>query len=337
MNRSDDLMGSTLQSLRIHGSVLLREAYAPPWMVTIPDTTRLRTLLQQEADTHIVAYHFVEKGRCCVQWDDGQAGIQTELQTGEMALCFGGTAHRLVQGVTSQNMALDALLMSGRNIFGAREPAPADSTSLICGVFMLHDVQLNPLFSALPPLLHTSLSMADQRQHLSVIIGLMKQEMQRQTMGSEYLLERFLEILCAEVIRAHAAQQPAQAANWLRGIRDPVISKAIACIHADPAQKWSVASLAEQVVMSPSRFAARFVSTLGEPPMTYVTKWRMHIASMLLIHSRREITQVAAEVGYDNVPAFHRAFKRHLGLPPAQWRINSSFLGRPSCNRSPGG
>lgn len=323
MNRSEDLLGSTLQSLRIHGAVLLREAYSPPWAITIPDTNRLQTLMQQVAGTHVVAYHFVEKGRCSVRLDDG---TETALEAGEMALCVGGAAHSLLQGTTSQSMTLDSLLMGSRNIFGLREPTPHHGTALMCGVFMLHDVQLNPLYNALPPLLHTALSPPDQQQNMAAIVGLMKQEMQQHTVGSSYVLARYLEILCAEVIRTHASRQSVNDANWLSGIRDPIVSKAIACIHADPAQNWSVASLAEEVVMSPSRFATRFVSTLGDPPMKYVTKWRMHVASRLLSYSQHEITQIAAEVGYDNVPAFHRAFKKHLGLPPAQWRSNTKAL-----------
>ena len=99
----------------------------------------------------------------------------------------------------------------------------------------------------------------------------------------------------------------------MRGISDPIIGQAIALIHAAPSENWSVARLAQEVAMSPSRFAARFVAVLGEPPMSYVTRWRMNLATQMLSHSQRDIAQIAAEVGYENVPAFHRAFQARDG------------------------
>jgi len=88
--------------------------------------------------------------------------------------------------------------------------------------------------------------------------------------------------------------------------------------------RWSVKYLAERVAMSPSRFAARFVAALGESPMVYVTKWRMNVASRLLGSTRRPVSEIAADVGYENLAAFRRAFKRHIGVPPAAWRSSQA-------------
>ena len=91
-------------------------------------------------------------------------------------------------------------------------------------------------------------------------------------------------------------------------------------IHSQPGESWSVERLAQGVVMSPSRFAARFAAALGESPMAYVAKWRMNVAGRLLDGTQRGTSEIAAEVGYESLAAFNRAFKRHVGVPPAAWR-----------------
>ncbi|NEQ52224.1 MAG: helix-turn-helix transcriptional regulator [Leptolyngbya sp. SIO3F4] len=111
-----------------------------------------------------------------------------------------------------------------------------------------------------------------------------------------------------------------QDANWLIGLRDPIISRALAMVHAQPGYEWSVNNLARSVDLSPSRFAARFKDTLGESPMSYVSKWRIHVASRPLKSTENNISEISLQVGYENLAAFNRAFKRHLNMPPGAWR-----------------
>jgi AraC-like DNA-binding protein len=129
-----------------------------------------------------------------------------------------------------------------------------------------------------------------------------------------------LEMLCAEAIRSHLEAVPAEAAGWFSGVKDTIVGRAIALIHAQPGADWSVNRLAQGVAMSPSRFAARFTTALGDSPMAYVTKWRMNVAGRRLAGTQQGMARIAAEVGYDSLAAFHRAFKKHVGVPPATWR-----------------
>ena len=94
----------------------------------------------------------------------------------------------------------------------------------------------------------------------------------------------------------------------------------MAAIHERPGDDWSVQRLADCVSISPSRFAARFVESLGDSPMSYVTKWRMNLACHDLAESKRSVDQVARNVGYDSPAAFSRAFKKTVGVSPAAWR-----------------
>lgn len=310
-----DVFSDTLRSLRISGSLLFREGYAAPWAVAIPSAERLGTLLVAKAGVRVAAFHLVEFGHCEIKLENGDIAI---IEAGEMAICFSGVAHRIAQGQKSKVLPVEALLKGGGNIIRLGGAGRVRGASLICGVFLLHDTLLNPLFTALPPLLHTSVSQAGEFHNLSGVARLMAQAIERKPLGGDYVVERLLEVLCAEAIRAYIEATPH--AGWLRAIKDPVVGRAITAIHTRPGEDWSVQRLAQGVAMSPSRFAARFAATLGESPMVYVAKWRMNVACRLLASTQQGVAQIAADVGYTNLAAFNRAFKKHVGVPPAAWR-----------------
>lgn len=129
-----------------------------------------------------------------------------------------------------------------------------------------------------------------------------------------------------EAVKIHALNINRLSIDFSIGIKDPVVGRAIAKIHSRPGDNWSVKRLAQTVAMSPSRFAARFSAALGDSPIAYVTKWRMNVAGRLLDDSQQSISEIAADMRYENVAAFTRSFKRHLGVTPAAWRLRHSGL-----------
>ena len=297
----------------------MREAYAPPWTITIPGTEPLRRLLNESHDSHIVAFHFVERGYCLVRPQNSAAEVA--LEPGQLAISFGGVAHQLRQGDSAQVMGLETLLARGRNIFHRHGEVPPHGTALMCGVFVLRNARLNPLLSALPPLLHTSARFPRHQHNLPVLLEMMRHEMTHAQSGGSFVIERLAEVVCADVIRAYAGEVKANQANWLGGIHDPVVGKAIALIHTHLTADWSVAQIAGEVALSPSRFAARFVAAVGVSPMTYLARWRMNRACCLLTDTPQEIAHIAAAVGYNHVTAFYRVFKRYVGVSPVQYRV----------------
>jgi AraC-like DNA-binding protein len=104
--------------------------------------------------------------------------------------------------------------------------------------------------------------------------------------------------------------------GWVAGLRDPLLGRALAALHADPGAPWTLASLAGEAGMSRSAFAARFRDRLGEPPMAYVTAWRMDVAARLIRTEDLPLARVAERVGYGSEAAFHRAFRRAHGETP---------------------
>ena len=148
----------------------------------------------------------------------------------------------------------------------------------------------------------------------------MAAEAREPRLGGETVITRLADILVIQAIRAWIEQDPAAQTGWLGALRDPQIGRAISLIHRDPARTWTVASLADEVAMSRSAFAARFAELVGEPPMHYVTRWRMHAAVTWLREGDATLGELALRLGYQSEAAFSRAFKRFMGLSPGAVR-----------------
>jgi AraC-like DNA-binding protein len=138
--------------------------------------------------------------------------------------------------------------------------------------------------------------------------------------GSEAVLAKLCETLFIETLRRYIGHRPEGDTGWIAGARNPELGKALALIHERPAERWTVASLAHKSGLSRSVLAERFQQYLGEPPVAYLTRWRLHLGAQMLLSTTSNIAQIAAHVGYDSEQAFNRAFKRAFGAPPARYR-----------------
>jgi transcriptional regulator GlxA family with amidase domain len=123
-----------------------------------------------------------------------------------------------------------------------------------------------------------------------------------------------------EAVRRYIEGLAPQETGWLAGLREPAIGRALALMHTKPGADWTAEELASAVNMSRSAFADRFTTLIGQPPMRYLTNWRMQIAANKLRDTRQSIAQIAFDVGYESEAAFTRAFRREMGQPPAAWR-----------------
>jgi len=124
-----------------------------------------------------------------------------------------------------------------------------------------------------------------------------------------------------DVLRRYVESLPPQETGWLAGLRDPHLSKALALIHDRPAHNWTVEALAKESALSRTVLAERFTKIVGMPPVHYLAKWRMQIASELLSAGKGNVASIAAEIGYESEAAFSRAFKKMIGVPPSAWRL----------------
>ncbi len=318
---SFDPIDDALDDLRISGSIVLHENYSPAWGIAVPGEARLRQLLGVGADMRVLPFHLVRRGGFNLS-EEGGASLR--LDEPELCLLPGGGAHTLSEGGGARIVPLEDVL-AGHGA-PAAEPDGIGQTEIVCGMFVVRAAPLNPLLGALPPLFKVSAGGQDASAALTGAAALLSIELHRQSRGG-FTAQRLLEVLCAEAIRAYQRVAGDQQPGWFRGLADPKISEAIRRIHAAPATTWTVEVLAQGVSLSSSRFAARFRETMGESVVTYVGRWRANTACRLLRETDLPLAEIAARTGYESLPSFSRAFKSHLGTPPAAWRGARTSVG----------
>jgi transcriptional regulator GlxA family with amidase domain len=140
------------------------------------------------------------------------------------------------------------------------------------------------------------------------------------SVGSSAMLAKLSEALFVDTLRRYAATLPEEQLGWLSGARDSVVGKCLGLMHQRADHPWTIADLAKEVGLSRSALVERFTKYLSEPPMTYLTRWRLHLAAQSLVRTSKGVAEIASEVGYESEAAFNRAFKREYGLPPARYR-----------------
>jgi AraC-like DNA-binding protein len=188
-------------------------------------------------------------------------------------------------------------------------------THLVCGAVRFDHPAAKHLIKVLPHVLYVR-----QADDMRATIDLMAAEARNLRPGGEAVITRLADVLVIQTIRSWLANDPAARTGWLGALQDQQIGQALALIHRDPAQPWTVERLARQTAMSRSAFAARFTDLVGEPAMRYVTRWRMHVAINRLKDRDSTVSEIARGLGYESEAAFSRAFKRIVGVSPGQAR-----------------
>jgi AraC-like DNA-binding protein len=188
----------------------------------------------------------------------------------------------------------------------------------VCGYLGCDASPFNPLLSALPRMLVVKAQLGSDGLMRELLRAAVEQKASGRA-GAATLVARAGELMFLQAIRQHMDSMPAAAASWLAGLRDEQVGRALQLIHTQPAADWSLASLARKSGVSRSVLAERFARFTGEPPMRYVGRWRMQLASSLLA-AGESIGRVADDVGYRSEAAFQRAFKKYVGVTCGEWR-----------------
>ncbi len=273
-----------------------------------------------EAD-HVVPYHLVTAGRCVVKLLDGPA---IDLAAGDVVVFPKGDHHML--GGTLQfgpvSMALEDLtkLLHRGTITPIRGGGDGAATEMVCGFFACDRRLSAPIIDGLPRVLRVSLRDDPGALWLRSSVHFSVAETAQPHAGAETMLAKLSELLFVETIRRYVKDLPDGQTGWLAGLRNPHVAKALALLHGRPEHPWTVEELARGVGLSRTLLAERFTHYLGQPPIQYLTKWRLALAADCLRDGSSSIGRVAEQVGYDSEASFSRAFKREFGLPPATWR-----------------
>jgi transcriptional regulator GlxA family with amidase domain len=175
----------------------------------------------------------------------------------------------------------------------------------------------------LPPMFKVNVRNDSAGQWLENSIKFSAEQATTSPIGSDAVLQKLSEALFVETMRRYMAELPPHQTGWLAGARDPGLGAALAHLHRAPDYPWTIANLAQRVGVSRSGLAERFRHYLDQPPMTYLSRWRLQLGARMLTSTSYSVARISGEVGYESEPAFNRAFKREFGAPPARFRMQS--------------
>lgn len=302
-----DPLGEALHVLRMQGTFYSRCEFTAPWGLVLPEWPG--TLM----------FHIITSGRCWLE----VAGTEPRLlQPGDLALVPHGEGHHLASepGTPGRNLFdLPSNQLSERYEI-LRQGGGGNPAALLCGTVRFDHPAAHHLIDVLPNVISVDATNSPQFDWMQSTLRFITAEARELRPGGETIITRLADILVIQAIRAWIERDPTAQTGWLGALRDKQIGRAIAFIHRDPAHPWTVASLAEELAMSRSAFAARFTELVGEPPMHYLARWRMQVAVATLQEGDATLAELALRLGYQSEAAFSRAFKRFIGVSPGAIR-----------------
>jgi AraC-like DNA-binding protein len=313
-----DALSELLRIIRLDSAIFLNAEFSEPWCFLEPDSAGLAQIFRAGA-AHVIIYHLLCEGRAWVRLTDGSRvslapGDLVTFPHGDSHLLGGGAEVKPVDGIE----AIPAVLERGLDLL--QLGGGGNRSRFICG-FLACDAQLSPAFlGGLPRVIKVNIREEPSGQWLENSLQASVGETARREAGGSAMLTKLSEAVFAETLRRYVRALPAGETGWFAGTREPVVGRALTLLHHRPGHPWTVATLAREAGVSRTVLSERFRHFLGEPPMAYLTRWRLRLGMRLLVVTARPVAQIAAEVGYESEAAFNRAFKREYGLPPARYR-----------------
>ena len=312
-----DVLSEVLKVVKMETAFFYNAEFSAPWSYRSPDSCKLAPYINQPAG-HIIVYHLLIEGKAYAQLESERIA----LGAGDIVIFPHGDSHYMESGpcstVVNGENELQRVFSQGLKL--ARIGGGGEVTRFVCG-YMVCEPRLSQVFLAgLPPIFKVNIRDGKSGQWLENAIRYSIADARVSEAGGEAVLAKLCETLFVETLRRYIIQLPDRQAGWLAGARDPEVGKVLALIHRQPAAPWTIAKLAHEAGISRSVLAERFRQCLGEPPVAYLTRWRLQIGAQMLSSTSYSVAQVASEVGYESEPAFSRAFKRSFGVPPARYR-----------------
>jgi AraC-like DNA-binding protein len=306
-----DAVAGLLDGPRARDAFLLRSSMDPPWSLRIQDEAPLTLVAMVRGEAWVVL--------------DGAAAVA--LHGDDVAVILGPGHYTVAHDPAEPPQAiihpgqvcttLDGEELAEQWSRGVRTwgNAPDGATVMLTGTYELRSDVSQRLLRALPTLLVLRAQEWD-----CPVIPLLADEIVKEDAGQEAVLDRLLDLLLIAVLRAWFDRPEADPPGWYRAYGDPVVGHALRLLHHNPAHPWTVAELAHETGASRAALARRFQQLVGEPPMAFLTGWRIALAADLLREPGATIGSVAARVGYGSPFALSAAFKRVRGMSPQQHR-----------------
>jgi AraC-like DNA-binding protein len=315
-----DPLSDILRLVQLSGAFMFRAELRAPWSYAVPEARTMVPWLLPEA-RRLVRFHVIAAGECHVL----VAGESHRLGRGDVVLLPQGDAHVMCSTLELTSVPVLPILRqicSPDAIARLVHDGSGASTTILCGFLGCNEPIFDSLCAALPTVVVGRRATGDS--WFEAMLDFVMHPGEKEP-GAGSVHTRAIELMFVEVLRRHLASASDETRqSWLYALRDPCIGRALGELHAEPARAWTVASLAKCVGVSRSMLAERFRQVTGVAPMHYLASWRVQLAAHLLRRCELSIADVAARVGYRSEAAFHRAFKRATGEPPAAWRLKEA-------------
>ena len=318
-----DVLSDVLRAVRLTGAVYFDFELSSPWVAEAPSSSTVASKVMPGAQ-RVIEYHVVARGTC---WGHAVGHEPIRLREGDLIVFPQGDPH-VMSSAPGMRAAVDMSIFARPStqlplVYELGGGGP-ERTRLVCGFLGCDDRPYNPLLSALPTVIHLQgAGPGATTGWLGTLLNIAVAESGSARAGGENVLSRLSELMFVEAVRRYLDGLPSDQLGWLAGVRDPIVGQALAAIHSQPREVWTVERLARFAGMSRSVFAERFTTMVGQPPMQYLALWRMQLASRLLLDGGA-VAAVANAVGYDSEAAFSRAFKKLVGRSPLLWRRTHS-------------
>jgi AraC-like DNA-binding protein len=298
-----DPLADVLDLGRVRGALLANVRARAPWGLDLPENPG-------------ASFHAVTAGTAWLRVAD-RAPVQ--IMPGDLLLLPGGIAHALGSTPDGPLEPFDRIMKEERMSPEGDLAIGANGalTSFICAGYDYDLDVAQPLMRLLPDVLHVPADAVSGRD-VAALVELLAAEVGARGPGARAAAARLIDLLLIAAIRRwHDVDAQA---SWLTALRDPTIARVLGLLHDRPAEPWTLETLAAEVHLSRSTLARRFADAVGEPPLAYLTRWRMHVAAHRLRHTTATVETIASSVGYRSEYAFNRAFARHRGQPPGRYR-----------------
>jgi AraC-like DNA-binding protein len=331
-----DPLSEVLRNVRLTGALFFLWHVSWPYVSAVPSGREFAPIVLPGAQ-QIISYHIVTQGSC---WGALVGESPVRLEAGDILLLPHGDAYWISsseQTRPASQLEMESSLHFFRQMAAGELPfvveeggGGATATHLICGFLGCDMRPFNPALAALPRLVHLRPPADPARDRLQALIDFTLAEARQPRPGSRCVLVRVSELMFVEVVRRWLAERAAKTdassnhADWVAGLRDPLVGRALMRLHERPALAWTLEKLASEVGVSRSRLAESFSHFVGQPPIQYLTQWRLQLAARMLAESTAKIAAVARDVGYESEASFSRAFRRLVGVSPAQWRRDAT-------------
>jgi AraC-like DNA-binding protein len=300
-----DVLSDALALMRTGAASSVRTDARAPWGLRFGRTSG-------------ASFHVVLAGTC---WLIPPASDPIALSPGDVVFLRNGHEHVLADDASSPVVPFEPGRVHPSSPIGeVVVPGAGPRTVLLCGTYRLEVNRPHPLLSALPELIHLPARFGRQTS-LPGAIDLLRAELEEPGPGSDSIVPALVEALLLYILRAWFEQcRDDEPRSWAAALSDPAVGAALRAIHDEPTRPWTVETLGRHVGLSRAAFAKRFTMLVGEPPLTYLSRWRLTLAARLLRESDLSVGAIARRVGYGSEITFAKAFKRSNGLAPSRFR-----------------